>query len=58
MGTWLPRVSWERFMAWWVLIESLKLFNLPVGPQVVPFSGLYIESYKVFPKRNCLGAYG
>ena len=27
-------------------------------PQVVPFYGLFLESYKVIPKRNYLGAYG
>ena len=31
---------------------------LPIGPQVVPFYGLYVESYKVISKRNYLGAYG
>ena len=29
----------------------------PIDPQVVPFRGLYLESYKVIPKRNYLGAY-
>ena len=28
--------------------------KLPIGPQVVPFCGLYLESYKVFPNRNYL----
>ena len=28
------------------------------GLKVVPFIGLYLESYKVIPKRNYLGAYG
>ena len=32
--------------------------KLPIGPQVVPFCGLYLESYKALPKRNYLGAYG
>ena len=27
-------------------------------PQVVPFYGLFLESYKVIPQRNYLGAYG
>ena len=27
---------------------------LPLGPEVVPFYGLYLE----FPKKNYLGAYG
>ena len=31
---------------------------LPIGPEVVSFYGLYLESYKVIPKRNYLGAYG
>ena len=32
---------------------------IPIGPQVLPFYGLYEESYKVIPKkRNYLGAYG
>ena len=31
---------------------------LPIGSLVVPFCGLYLESYKVIPKRNYLGAYG
>ena len=31
---------------------------LPIGPEVVRFYGLYVESYKVIPKRNYLGAYG
>ena len=25
---------------------------VPIGPDVVPFCGLYLESYKVIPKRN------
>ena len=29
-----------------------------IGPFVVPFCGSYLESYKVIPKRNYLGAYG
>ena len=32
--------------------------TLPIGPQVVPFCGLCLESYKVLPKRNYLGAHG
>ena len=31
---------------------------IPFGPKVVPCYGLYVESYKVVPKRNYLGAYG
>ena len=31
---------------------------LPIGPQVVPLYGLYLESYEVLPKRNYLGAHG
>ena len=35
-----------------------SLSQLPIGPQVVPFYGFYfLESYKVIPKRNYLGAY-
>ena len=30
---------------------------LPIGP-LVPFYALYLESCKVIPKRNYLGAYG
>ena len=29
-----------------------------MGPSVVLFYGLYLESYKVIPKRFYLGAYG
>ena len=29
-----------------------------LGPKVVPVYGLYLESYKVIPKGNYLGAYG
>ena len=32
--------------------------HIPKGPSVVSFCGLYLESYKVTPKRNCSGAYG
>ena len=35
-----------------------SLRALPMGPKVVPFYGLYLESYNVIPKRNYLGAYG
>ena len=31
---------------------------LPIGPQVVPCYGLYLEPYKVIPKKNYFGAYG
>ena len=31
---------------------------IPIGSRVVPFYGSYLESYKVIPKRNYLGAYG
>ena len=31
---------------------------VPIGSEVVPFYGLYLESYKAIPKRNYLGAYG
>ena len=33
-------------------------WSLPIGPYVVPFYGSYLESYKVIPKGNYLGAYG
>ena len=26
--------------------------TLPIGSELVPFCGLYLESYKVIPKRN------
>ena len=29
-----------------------------IGPKVVPFYGLYLESYRENSKRNYLGAYG
>ena len=29
-----------------------------MGPEVVPFYGLYLESYKVIPIRSYLGASG
>ena len=32
-------------------------WGLPIGSKVVPFCGLYLESYKVTPKRNYFGAY-
>ena len=32
--------------------------TLPIGPSVVPFCGLCLESYKVIPKKELLGAYG
>ena len=32
--------------------------SLPIGPQVVPCYGFYLESYKAILKRNYLGAYG
>ena len=35
-----------------------NLSILPRGPEVVPFWGSYIESYKVIPKRNYYGASG
>ena len=35
-----------------------RILGLPRGPIVVPFGGYYLESYKVFPKRNYFGAYG
>ena len=35
-----------------------RTMRLPIGPEVVLFYGLYLESYKVIPKRNYLGAYG
>ena len=41
-----------------VLIVPFRFRPLPIGPQVVPYYGLYLESYKVIPKRNYLGAYG
>ena len=44
------------FRAFW--FRSLGFRALPIGPEVVPFYGLYLESYKVIPKRNYLGAYG
>ena len=31
---------------------------LPIGSKVVPFCGLYLDSYRVIRKRNYLGAYG
>ena len=37
---------------------EVQLKGLPIGPEVVPFYSLYLESYKVIPKRNYLGAYG
>ena len=33
--------------AWWIQ-------GLPIGPYVVPFYGLYLESYKVIPKKELL----
>ena len=36
----------------------LRGLRLPIGPYVVPFCGLYLESYKVIPKGDYLGAYG
>ena len=37
-----------------------RLLNraIPIGSIVVPFWGSYLESYKVFPRRNYYGAYG
>ena len=37
-----------------------KPYTLPIGPEVVPFCGLYLESYKVIPhkNRNYYGASG
>ena len=28
--------------------------SLPIGPEVVPFYGLYLESYKVYPNKELL----
>ena len=36
----------------------LQASGLPIGPKVVPFWVSYVESHKVFPKRNYYGAYG
>ena len=36
-------------------ISSFRV--LPIGPYVVTFDGLSLESEKVVPKRNYLGAY-
>ena len=30
------------------------LGSLPIGSKVVPFRGLYLESYKVIPKKELL----
>ena len=40
---WLSRLRY----AW--TSESL---GIPLGSEVVPFCGLYLESYKVIPKRK------
>ena len=42
----------------WVTVTARLIFGLPMGPQAVPFYGLYLEPYKVIPKRNYFGAYG
>ena len=36
-------------------VGSRRLTHRPLSSS---FLGLYFESYKVIPKRNCLGAYG
>ena len=40
------------------LRKNVKRIIIPIGSKVVPFYGSYLESYKVIPKRNYLGAYG
>ena len=40
------------------LTRRVRELGLPIGPLVVPFDGLSLESYKVIPERNYLGAYG
>ena len=42
------------FTSFWVS----GVCGLLIGSIVVPFCGLYLESYKVLPKRDYNGAYG
>ena len=37
---------------------TCHLYEIPIGPIVVPFGGSYFESYKVTAKKNYYGAYG
>ena len=39
-------------------LSTLEAFKaLPMGSQVVPSCGLYVDSYRIIPKKNYLGAY-
>ena len=40
------------------VLSGVLVQGLPKIPEVVPFWGSYIESYKVIPKRNYYGASG
>ena len=37
---------------------GVTVLKLPISSIIVPFCGLYLESYKVIPERTYYGAYG
>ena len=36
-------------------VRGCRLFGFPIGPSVVAFCGIYLESYKLVPKSDYLG---